>query len=144
MTLKNTIFSVLIPAVVFLPQAATGDSFTNSLGMELVEIAAGTFLMGETAAPLPYPVREDLTYPTRSELAGRYPNGDPNNFVIAENHSINGDFDEHPVHEVTITSSFHISTREVTNAQYRQFDPTHPYNDNNAAYGISWYQAVSF
>ena len=55
---------------------------TNSLGMKLVRIAAGTFRMG----------------------------------------SEDGEFDERPVHEVTLTQPFFMGATEVTNAQYEQFD----------------------
>ncbi|MFC1596821.1 SUMF1/EgtB/PvdO family nonheme iron enzyme, partial [Planctomycetota bacterium] len=36
-----------------------------------------------------------------------------------------GDFDERPVHNVTITKPFYLAGTEVTNAQYEQFDPEH-------------------
>ena len=36
----------------------------------------------------------------------------------------NGDFDEKPVHKVTIPHSFYISATEVTNSQYELFDAT--------------------
>jgi sulfatase modifying factor 1 len=57
----------------------------NSLGMDLVQIPAGKFMMGSDA----------------------------------------GNFDEKPVHEVIISSSFWMATTDVTNAQYEQFDPLH-------------------
>lgn len=34
-------------------------------------------------------------------------------------------FDESPIHKVTICRSFFMSATEVTNAQYEQFDPAH-------------------
>ena len=98
----------------------SGDTFTNSVGMQFVEIPAGTFMMG----------------------------------------SDDGDHDEEPVHEVTISSSFYMSETEVTNAQYEQFDPGHSayrapqtYNlqtvhmssgDNEAVIYVSWEDANNF
>jgi len=64
-----------------------------------------------------------------------------------------GDWDERPVHKVTITKSFHASTTEVTNAQYEQFDPEHrrlrgkrgfPTKDNEAVVYVSWHDAARF
>ena len=51
------------------------NSFANALGMEMKYISAGTFTMGESVNPIAYSARSDLTYPTRSELIGTYPNG---------------------------------------------------------------------
>ena len=119
-------------------------TLVNSMGMEFTPVPAGTFMMGESVNPIPYSARADLTYPTRSELIGKYPNGDPNNFVIAEDHTIDGDFDEHPVHEVTISRPFYMATCEVTNAQYKQFDPLHPRDDDAAVTAVSWYDANAF
>jgi formylglycine-generating enzyme required for sulfatase activity len=97
-----------------------GPTFTNSIGMEFVQLVPGTFMMG----------------------------------------SYSGDRDEKPVHQVTITSSFHMSVTEVTNAQYEQFDPAHgtyrapqTYNgqtvhmstgDNEAVIYVSWEDANNF
>ena len=36
-----------------------------------------------------------------------------------------GDFDERPVHRVTITKPFYLAECQVTNAQYEMFDPAH-------------------
>ncbi|MHC4620889.1 MAG: SUMF1/EgtB/PvdO family nonheme iron enzyme, partial [Planctomycetota bacterium] len=119
-------------------------TFVNTVGMELVPVPAGTIVMGESVNPIPYSARYDLTYPTRSELVGKYPNGDPNNFVIAEDHTIDGDFDEHPVHEVFITDAFYMATREVTNAQYKQFDPSHGLDNTSPVTAVSWYDANAF
>ncbi len=64
----------------------------------------------------------------------------------------NGDFDEVPTHNVTITESFYMSTYEVTNAQYEQFDPAHSLIDhrgfacepNEAVIFVSWEDANAF
>jgi sulfatase modifying factor 1 len=96
-------------------------TITNSIGMKLVPITAGTFTMGST-------------------------NGDP---------------DEEPIHQVTISNSFYMGLTEVTNAQYEQFDPSHStyrsrqyYNngyslqlssdDDDAVIYVSWEDANAF
>lgn len=40
-------------------------------------------------------------------------------------HGLGEDFDESPIHPVTITKPFLMGATEVTNAQYEQFDPGH-------------------
>ena len=47
-----------------------------------------------------------------------------------------GDWDEQPVHQVTLTTPFYIGIFQVTNAQYEEFDPTHR--------GLSSLQNVGF
>ncbi len=87
-------------------------TYTNSLGMEFVQIDAGSFVMGSTE----------------------------------------GDFDELPVHNVTISRPFFISRYEVTNSQYEQFDPNHGLIDhrgfthgpNEAVIFVSWEDANAF
>jgi formylglycine-generating enzyme required for sulfatase activity len=64
-----------------------------------------------------------------------------------------GDFDERPVHRVTITRPFYVGACEVTNARYEQFDPEHrslrgklgfSKKDDEAVVFVSWYDAVEF
>ncbi len=64
-----------------------------------------------------------------------------------------GQFDEKPVHSVSISSPFYMSVTPVTNAQYEQFNPDHALlrgkrelsqGDHEAAIFISWYEAVAF
>ena len=89
------------------------DSVTNSLGMTLVRIQPGAFLMG----------------------------------------SADGDWDERPTHEVTISRPFWMGATEVTNVQYERFDPQHKplrgklgfsQEDDEAVVFVSWEQAVAF
>ena len=62
------------------------------------------------------------------------------------------DYDEKPVHNVTITQPFHMSMTEVTNAQYERFDPTHAQIDHEgfghgpteAVIFVTWEDAVAF
>ncbi len=64
-----------------------------------------------------------------------------------------GDWDEQPVHEVTISQPFAMSATEVTNAQYEQFDPSHralrgkggfSNDDDEAVIFVSWNDVVRF
>ena len=49
---------------------------------------------------------------------------DPGTFTMG---SYNGNYDEKPVHNVTISQPFYMGKYEVTNAQYEQFDPSHQF-----------------
>ncbi len=64
-----------------------------------------------------------------------------------------GDWDEKPVHRVTISGPFAIGVTEVTNAQYERFDPGHKAlrgkcgyssEDDEAVVFVSWYDAAAF
>lgn len=101
--------------------------FTNSIGMRLVRIEPGSFLMGTNAA-----VPEKLA---------------PIAFMRK------GDFDERPAHTVKITKPFYIGAFEVTNRQYEQFDPAHRQlrgklgfstEDDDAVVFVSWEDAAAF
>jgi len=90
------------------------ETFTNAIGMKLVRIQQGGFLMGQDKG---------------------------------------GDWDERPVHKVTITKPFHMGVTEVTNAQYERFDPSHrelrgrrglSKADDEAVVFVSWHEAVRF
>jgi hypothetical protein len=58
----------------------------------------------------------------------------------------NGDYDEVPVHNVTITQPLLIGQTEVTIEQFRQFRPDYKGNEYWAPYasGISWDDATAF
>jgi len=67
--------------------------------------------------------------------------------------SENGQWDERPTHEVTISQAFYLGVTEVTNAQYEQFDPEHKQlrgklgyaqEDDEAVVFVSWENAVAF
>jgi formylglycine-generating enzyme required for sulfatase activity len=64
-----------------------------------------------------------------------------------------GDWDERPVHAVTISSPFFLSATEVTNAQFEQFAPDHRQlrgkmgfskDDDEAVVFVSWDEAQAF
>lgn len=104
------------------------EEYVNSLGMKLVRIEPGSFLMGFSGPPIP------------AEVA-RLP------------HRAMGDFDEHPAHRVTITRSFYMGAFEVTNAEYEAFDPSHrrlrgklgfSSNDDEAVVFVDWNDAVAY
>ncbi len=67
--------------------------------------------------------------------------------------STNGDYDEMPVHEVTLSRPFYMSATPVTNAQYEAFDPAHralrgkrglSKEDDEAVIFVSWLEAADF
>lgn len=88
--------------------AAPGEAVTNSLGMKLVPVPAGEFVMGSTTKP--------------------------------------ANWDEKPLHPVTISAGFSIGVTEVTADQYHQFKPDAPLNSAYAPYaaGMSWTDATAF
>jgi hypothetical protein len=113
-------FLLLMPLSPNLNGQNNNQVIVNSTGMRLIPVSAGSFMMGEnnpTPASLGGP--EYLTY---------------------------GDWDEHPVHRVTISTLFYMSETEVTIEQFRQFRPDYQGLQEYAPYaaGISWYDAVAF
>ena len=63
------------------------------------------------------------------------------------------DFDEAPVHKVTITKPFRMGVTEVTNAQYEMFRPEHKKlrgknnvstEDDDAVVNVSYQDALDF
>ena len=105
-----------------------GKKIKNSLGMTLVRIDAGEFIMGEgTESPK-----------SRDQWEER-------------------DWDESPAHQVKISEPYFLSTCEVTNAQYERFDSAHKKlrglhlggsrvtsADDEPVTAVSWYQATEF
>ena len=62
-------------------------------------------------------------------------------------------FDESPIHKVTISSAFKMSATEITNKQYEHFDPEHKklrgksgfsVDDDEAVVNVSWHDAMAF
>jgi formylglycine-generating enzyme required for sulfatase activity len=116
---------VLIIACAARGQTPGEKTITNSLGMKLVRIEAGTFVMGSSAEPPK----------SRAEWEQR-------------------DADEAPAHKVTISRPFYMGVHEVTNAQYEAFDPDHKKlrggqwnvskEDNEPVTYVTWQQAAAF
>jgi formylglycine-generating enzyme required for sulfatase activity len=112
-------------------EGPTGNEFTNSIGMKLVRIEAGSFMMGQE----------------------RQANGKSITLTYGDRHFMGGELDEQPVHKVSISKPFYMSATEVTNAQYEQFDPSHrklrgikglSNEDDEAVVNVSWHEAVAF
>jgi len=109
-----------------LASPTTRPTVTNSIGMVFVRIQPGSFMMGSDS-------------PTPLALKG-------------PSHLANGDWDEKAVHEVTISQAFHLAETEVTEEQYRQFDPEFHKNPAYKPYvsvkpsvtGLSWEDANAF
>ncbi|MDQ3256316.1 MAG: SUMF1/EgtB/PvdO family nonheme iron enzyme, partial [Acidobacteriota bacterium] len=116
-----TAMAVAISAVV--PGQSTSSaskSLTNSIGIKLLRVERGTFMRGETN-------------PTPDSLKGpRY--------------TAQGDWNERPVHKVTISKPFYISETPVTIEQYRQFKKEYGGLDFFEPYvsGVSWNDAMEF
>ncbi len=76
----------------------------------------------------------------------------PEGFVLVEAGtfrigSTNGDYDEKPVHEVTLSRSFYMSQYEVTQKQWREVmdtNPSHFKGDGLPVERASWYDAVEY
>lgn len=106
-------------------QPARADE-TNSIGMQMKSIPAGTFQMGQ------------------ADREKSYMN------PWSEEKDTGADWDESPVRQVTITKPFLMEATEVTNAQYEQFDPKHKRpkhvsaEDNAAVVDVSWDDATAF
>ena len=117
-----------------------GKAYTNSIGMRFVRIEPGTFSMGIDKTPLPIEITDNIV-----QRKSWKPNERP--------YLRNGDFDEHPPHEVTISQPFYMDVFEVTNAQYEQFNLDHrefrgklgfSKADNEAVIFVNWHDAVGF
>jgi formylglycine-generating enzyme required for sulfatase activity len=116
----KTLLSLLICTSPIL----AAEPVVNSIGMKLVHIEAGSFVMGEGKSP---PKSLD-------EWAKR-------------------DYDEAPAHKVTISKPFLMGTTEVTNAQYELFDPEHKKlrgrdgvskGDDEPVTFVTWQNAVDY
>jgi formylglycine-generating enzyme required for sulfatase activity len=100
----------------------------NALGMTFVPIEPGSFEMGVDSVPLPLTITKGLSGASWDRTGQE------------------GDYDEVPVHKVTISRPMLMSQTEVTAEQYRQFRPDYQENKYWSPYaaGISWQDAVAF
>ena len=122
MRLLTTILIVVIATFLCTYEAvpSSASSVTNSIGIKLVRIGPGTFTMGETNVTPP-----NLKGPQFTER---------------------GNWDEQPVHQVTISKEFYISETPITIEQYRQFSRDYRGLEIFDPYvsGISWEDAMAF
>ena len=111
------------------PPSRSGEpkEITNSLGMKLVRIDAGSFRMG-CLNPTPL-----------AKLRSGFESGH-------HEYLPNGDWDEQPVHKVTISRAFYMSETEVTLSQFRAFRPKFKGSEQYVPYvsNISWNDAKAF
>jgi len=124
--MKYLAIGLLLLAAILI--AATPLTFVNSVGIGMVRVPAGSFEMGVDSTPL-----------AKTLLAGA-------NGVVYDRTSDAGDYDETPVHRVTITRPFSIGASEVTIEQFRKFRPDFEGSKYYAPYasGVSWYDAMAF
>jgi formylglycine-generating enzyme required for sulfatase activity len=125
------VLGLVCPAGGRAAEMLSEKEYTNSLGMKFVRIEAGTFDMGQLKTPLPLEVFR--------------PGAD---FLSV------GDFDERPVHDVTISRPFYMGVCEVTNFEYELFDSRHKalrgkdnglsQEDDEAVINVNWYDAQTF
>jgi formylglycine-generating enzyme required for sulfatase activity len=115
------IFLTLIALTIFSVCAEKSPQLVNSIGIKMILIPAGTFLMGE-----------------QGEISSK-------EFEIAP-YLKTGDYDEHPVHQVTISKSFYISETEITLDQYKKFHSDYRGITDFDPYvaGINWNEAQKF
>jgi len=115
---------VVVATSTLAAEIPSDKELTNSIGMKLVRIEAGDFVMGS-----------GKTGPTsEAEWKQR-------------------DWDESPQHKAKITKPYFLGTTEVTNAQYEQFDPAHKKlrglskvskSDDEPVTMVTWKNAVDF
>jgi formylglycine-generating enzyme required for sulfatase activity len=109
--------------IIGLARGAKEDqsSYKNKAGMTMVRVRAGKFRMGN-----------DL--PTDPAKLGQ-----PKLFT-------DGDYDEKPVHDITIDYDFYMSETEVTVDQFQKFRMDYQDAGRFAGYvsGVSWYDAQAF
>ncbi|MFN6051779.1 MAG: hypothetical protein ACK47R_13195, partial [Planctomycetia bacterium] len=91
----KTSHALLITFILASPPLLVADPITNSIGMKLVPIEPGAFIMGQDGPPL-----EDYLRQKR----------------IGELWKVTDqiDFDEKPAHKVAITQPFFMGVTEVT------------------------------
>ena len=126
--------------ILILREIPKEKTFTNSIGMKFARIEPDSFIMGNKRILSERVSNVTELIDTRRHL---------NMFRFAPA----GDFDEQPVHHVTITKPFYMGMTEVTNTQYEKFDPrhmllrgknAHSIDHNEAVIYVSWHDAKAF
>jgi len=105
-----------------LKNVATKET-VNSIGMKLVRIEPGMFIMGQDGPASDYAL---VKHPDKFD---------------------DSDWDEKPAHRVTIAAPFYMGATEVTLGQYRQFKPAFRGAEgdrDDALNSVSWDQATAF
>ncbi|MCB9210442.1 MAG: SUMF1/EgtB/PvdO family nonheme iron enzyme [Ignavibacteriales bacterium] len=120
----RSLYKLFIILILFFIHSSCSEiekSYTNSVGIKFVRIENGTFTMGESK-----------TFNSQKLGGIAYLN--------------NGDYDEHPVHNVEISESFYISVEEITIEQFKKFRPNYAGVEKYSPYatGISWYDANAY
>ena len=106
---------------------------TKSIAQHALLLSLLACLLAAPAQAQLRPAQPQLAKPAHRPTAKQYTNSIGMNFVRIEPGSFtmgstsHADFDEKPIHKVTITKPFYMAVTEVTNAQYEQFDPSHKY-----------------
>ncbi len=119
-------FSYLLTAgvVALLPMLPAEEAaIMNSIGMQLIRVEPGTFVMGQDGPATDYHMAKH-----------------PEEFAKRE-------WDEWPAHEVTISQAFYIGATEVTLGQWREYQEGFRNDggeDDEAVRDISWFQATKF
>jgi len=101
-------------------------------------------------APPARAIEESSPEPVANTIGMKLVRIEPGSFSMG---SDEGNWDERPVHRVTITRPFLMGATEVTNAQYERFDPEHEelrgklgfsQQDDETVVFVSWHDAVAF
>jgi formylglycine-generating enzyme required for sulfatase activity/DNA-directed RNA polymerase subunit RPC12/RpoP len=114
------------------PPPKPGDAVTNSIGMKLIYIPAGSFMMGSSGSATQLPIGSG---PRKRE------------YVKKVNWA-----DEFPQHQVRISKGFWMARTEVTQGQYKSVMNAQPWSGrsyvqdsaNNPAVYVTWDDAVTF
>jgi formylglycine-generating enzyme required for sulfatase activity len=106
----------------------TAKEFSNSIGIKMIRIEPGTFEMGclnATVAP-----SEEVKW--RRHAGPEF--------------MLDGDWDEHPAHKVTISKAFYMSEIEVMIEQFQEYRQDFKAAEKYAPYvtNISWNEAAAF
>lgn len=116
--MKAFAFTGVVVACLLLAADSGG---VNSLGIRMIEVPVGEFSMGNNAAT---------------------PAADFGQFAGLTH----GDYDERPVHRVTLGRAFLMSEHEVTREQFEKFRLDHSAPGRFEPYvtGVSWFDAIAF